>query len=81
MNGHPDYKALAAMKEDMISKPDSDDWIRRNEHENEIAKATKQVNKETRDRIIQQLTDAGVPNQDIATGVDLSPGYISQIKN
>lgn len=77
MDEHPDYVALAQMKDEMIAKPDSDDWIRRDEHESEIEKVTKKASKETRDRIIQQLADAGVPNQEIAAGVGLSPGRVS----
>jgi hypothetical protein len=80
MDGHPDYTTLATMKDEMISKPDSDDWIRRDEHESKLEKATQMAGTETRDRIIQQLADAGVPNQDIAAGVGLSPGRVSQIK-
>lgn len=80
MDGHPDYEALAAMKKDMISKPDSSDWIRRDEHEDKITKTRKKAEKETRNAIIQKLADADVPNQDIAAGVGLSPGSVSQIK-
>lgn len=79
MDGHPDYEVLAAMKDEMIAKPDSDDWIHRDEHEGELEKVRKQTAAEKRDEILKSLAEEGLNYTDFAPAVGLSSQRVGQI--
>lgn len=81
MDRDPDYKALAKMKEQMISDPESENnWIRQSTVDERVAKAEKQARKELRNSIAWALKNqCGLSPSTFEPAFDVSKSHLYTI--